>query len=927
MQRMYDMNDPKLKVLRKLRRCASRIKVAMSGYRLYDLPVHNDSLKVKGVIYAIFCLRSKKIYVGQTISSAELRFKQHVRASIRGDNDVFHRDMRRIGWKHFIVFPLEQLPVDERRHKQHPKQYVKQWRQISSPRELFWIEWLHTRAPLGWNTQIRRRNRHRNRVVNPLMHNRMREVSLRATALRVERNMEWFGTRDWERRCLHIVKMIKHKRVDSIRWNTYKQRTILMMIKYLESGVFIQDMPREMKNQVIEILRALVFHRVSPRVKTVEEANNFWLVWTDARLRHIDLRSILVDESISSLLPRRVGWDADDVRVVKKLMTSIGAVVLNYSKTARQQIKFMPPPRYSCMCRQFPHMYRPQNGCVLTGDLTIISDERLRRLISYGPKFRDAGHISAMNAVRECLEGFIGRYVETVTTDVEFKEWKQAVLDVCEQKIDTHAHDPPTNEPVMDEHTKSELTRLQRCFVFVPTDKASGNIALVCKRLYCDILRKELSNNTYETCVHDANDVIAAHTEFLEDRKLAVKPRLPYLYCTPKFHKDPVKFRFISGSACCTTKQLSVMLSHMLTLVLRTLRRMDDIHIVETGVRRFFVVEMAEEVPEFLGRWRRKNKIVEDENRGIYTGDFSTMYTAIPHEQLLQALRCVTMKAYAWQAQQMNLDTMQLCIEWCARTRSAKWCRALKSTHDVGRQVLTLNDLNAMIRYLVTNTYVLNGNTLHRQIVGIPMGTNSAPVMANLYLYHYESKYVDDLEQKDVDQAKEFNLSFRYIDDVMSLDNDHWMEAIARPEEEGGMYPRALILGQTNTHNMEAEFLGMNIVMNNNRFDTLVFDKRKTFPFVVNKYPMINSEMPASMIYNVLLSLLHRGYRICTNVVDFLAYSFDVACQLVSNGCLLNKIKHIFNSFVSLHVRKFVGVSKEYLFKEFATQLHTQHMH
>ena len=42
---------------------------------------------------------------------------------------------------------------------------------------------------------------------------------------------------------------------------------------------------------------------------------------------------------------------------------------------------------------------------------------------------------------------------------------------------------------------------------------------------------------------------------------------LPYLYWTPKLHKSPVKHCFIAGSGKCTAKQLSCLLTKILTVI------------------------------------------------------------------------------------------------------------------------------------------------------------------------------------------------------------------------------------------------------------------------------------------------------------------------------------------------------------------------
>ena len=44
--------------------------------------------------------------------------------------------------------------------------------------------------------------------------------------------------------------------------------------------------------------------------------------------------------------------------------------------------------------------------------------------------------------------------------------------------------------------------------------------------------------------------------------------------------------------------------------------------------------------------------------------------------------------------------------------------------------------------YLIDNVYIKVGNSVYRQTIGIPMGTDCAPQLANLFLFHYEYLYM-----------------------------------------------------------------------------------------------------------------------------------------------------------------------------------------
>ena len=60
--------------------------------------------------------------------------------------------------------------------------------------------------------------------------------------------------------------------------------------------------------------------------------------------------------------------------------------------------------------------------------------------------------------------------------------------------------------------------------------------------------------------------------------------KLPYLYWTPKLHKSPVKHRFVAGSSKCTTKELSSLLTKILTVIKTGLEKYCSIKTSHTGV-------------------------------------------------------------------------------------------------------------------------------------------------------------------------------------------------------------------------------------------------------------------------------------------------------------------------------------------------------
>ena len=70
-----------------------------------------------------------------------------------------------------------------------------------------------------------------------------------------------------------------------------------------------------------------------------------------------------------------------------------------------------------------------------------------------------------------------------------------------------------------------------------------------------------------------------------------------------------------------------------------------------------------------------------------------------------------------------------------------------------------------MIDLFIGNIFLKFGECLFRQDVGIPMGTNCAPLLADLFLYSYEGDVSDSLIRSDHRRLTgPFNLCYSLLD-------------------------------------------------------------------------------------------------------------------------------------------------------------------
>ena len=106
-----------------------------------------------------------------------------------------------------------------------------------------------------------------------------------------------------------------------------------------------------------------------------------------------------------------------------------------------------------------------------------------------------------------------------------------------------------------------------------------------------------------------------------------------------------------------------------------------------------------------------------------------------------------------------------------------------------GDNKYTANDICKMIEFLVDNRF---DGQLFRQMVGISMGTNCAPLLADLFLYSYKYDFLDKLIKEGKRKpTRKFNLSYRYTDDLISFKNKRFKEFIS------DIYPKELTISET----------------------------------------------------------------------------------------------------------------------------------
>ena len=267
----------------------------------------------------------------------------------------------------------------------------------------------------------------------------------------------------------------------------------------------------------------------------------------------------------------------------------------------------------------------------------------------------------------------------------------------------------------------------------------------------------------------------------------------------------------------------------------------------------------------------------ESKAKHIDTSDFATLYTNIPHNSLKSNLHMLIEEAFKVRGAKYLLVN---------RHGTAYW--SLETGSDISIDKYTLIE---MLEYLIDNIFIMVGNRMFRQHIGIPMGTDCAPLLANLYLFFYEYRYIKGLMKDSFETAKMFKNTMRYIDDLLVLNNPGFSSKISQ------IYPPELVLKCTTVSPVCTSYLDIDISICNNRFFTTVFDKRDNFNFDIVNFPFLCSNIPTSPAYGVYISQLVRISRICEKYSDFVQRHHILTSRLIRQGFLYSKLCRAFKCF------------------------------
>ena len=170
---------------------------------------------------------------------------------------------------------------------------------------------------------------------------------------------------------------------------------------------------------------------------------------------------------------------------------------------------------------------------------------------------------------------------------------------------------------------------------------------------------------------------------------------------------------------------------------------------------------------------------------------------------------------------------------------------------------------------------------------------DTSVLLADIFLYSYEADLIQSLLSTGKKHlASRFNLTYRYIDDVLSINNPEFENYL------GQMYPAELEIKDTTESTTSASYLDLLLsIGRDGQLHTSIYDKRDDFNFHITNFPFLSSNIPSSPAYGVFISQLIRYARACSSYECFILRARRLSSKLLKQGYLVERLKSSFRKF------------------------------
>ena len=880
-----------------------------------DKNINTLNCSTSNCIYLITCCRCGLQYVGETVQSLRDRFSGH-RAGMK---NPFADNRCKILSKHFsvglcknanyIVNIIEKLSGSGRDDNGNPIPGVTVERQ---KKETKWMLTLQTVYPYGLNDRVG--DEYMAEKDSRVVGNKF--LPLHRLYKRPEYN---YSKNKLDNSFLkqNFVKILTTPLDHNLKDAGYFIRVSIKsfkksFLKHICNDVydFLSNKADLFPNQqwyemTLDLIESRIYNPPAPKTTKTKPKNLIKLHFVNKGMDMINISKIINNKNVKKSLPTQFN-KTEQISTVYTLTKTIRSKIFNHKefiKTLDTKDILKNMNKLPCNCTTSPFT-DANHGHIVSGDIRIVQNNKLRKLLCKSPKYREPVSINfskCKTEIKNSLTKFSSDWCNRKGVSVTcFTQWISIVMEKVNKKIEELKNKfkfSRVKKVLRDPEVVSYLNILQKQYVMCPIDKAANNIAFICKKYYVQVLIKELglfsaTSNTYQEVNDTLHNILQQQNNTL-DSVFGLKNNdeefncLPCIYWLPKMHKIPSGARFIIAGKKCINKQLS---KHVISAFKLCYSQIDAYHkktYYFSGVKTFWVIQNNSLPLECIKKInKRKNA------KQISTFDFSTLYTKIPHDKLLDILHKVVDFVFKRGTRDYIIINKQGCASWSSKKRGHHF-------------VFTKSLLKEAIKFLLHNCFFSIGNITMIQVIGIPMGSDPAPFFANLFLAHKEADWVKAQRKLGTINVRKINNSFRFIDDLLSLNDGSTFE-----KHYKDIYPTELELKKENNSNSCASFLDLYIYIENGEFHTRLFDKRDNFGFDIVRMPFYCSNVPSKMFYGSIGAEFLRISRATSKIEDLTRNCKQLLSRMLKQNGQMRRIKFSLIKMIQRHREVFIKYNK-----------------
>ena len=193
-----------------------------------------------------------------------------------------------------------------------------------------------------------------------------------------------------------------------------------------------------------------------------------------------------------------------------------------------------------------------------------------------------------------------------------------------------------------------------------------------------------------------------------------------------------------------------------------------------------------------------------------------------------------------------------------------------------------------MLKFLVDKHFVVFAGNVFQQIVGIPMGTNCAPLLTDIFFYSYETEFISLCSQP---AGNSWHLgSISHIGTSMMF-----CPSTTQGLRITGARCIPLNLRYNTRPRASASYLDLLLsIGRDGQLHTSIYDKRDDFNFHITNFPFLSSTIPASPAF---MSQLIRYARACSSYWCFILRATRLSNKLLEQWYIKERLKSSLKKF------------------------------